>query len=140
MEALVTRILTAHGLVQEFTDAGHSGKLWTVEISPRESAGFSLPLVLAREGSEFTLAQYSIGEWDVNYDPILVFAVGSASAPPALKLSLQSVYRFHSGLRELTADSAGELEGYAVGKLRELVERGYCDPAVAFVKRFNAKL
>ncbi|KAJ3164181.1 hypothetical protein HDU88_005493 [Geranomyces variabilis] len=134
---VVTGILAAHGLADSFRSA-HPERIWSVEIRPKEGAttGFSLPLVIAREGCIIRLGSYTVSTWDVDYDPILELDTCVAGSQP---WRLVSLYRFHAGTVEFPAGDNDENEAnlrieaetYADDWVRALEDRGYADTSQA---------
>ncbi|KAI8918486.1 hypothetical protein DFJ77DRAFT_455785 [Powellomyces hirtus] len=134
-QAVTTEILRAHGLFDAFLNTSPD-RIWSIEIRPKEGAttGFSLPLIIAREGSMVRLASYTVSTYDVDYDPVLEFEVISINpaatiAVPALtSWRIASLYRFHTGTCVFAeTDDRTEADAFAAQWCEVLLERGYSD-------------
>ncbi|TPX57790.1 hypothetical protein PhCBS80983_g03598 [Powellomyces hirtus] len=122
-QAVTTEILRAHGLFDAFLNTSPD-RIWSIEIRPKEGAttGFSLPLIIAREGSMVRLASYTVSTYDVDYDPVLEFEVIS------INWRIASLYRFHTGTCVFAeTDDRTEADAFAAQWCEVLLERGYSD-------------
>ncbi|KAJ3180503.1 hypothetical protein HDU87_002012 [Geranomyces variabilis] len=96
------------------------------------TTGFSLPLIIAREGSMIRLGSYTVSTYDFDYDPLIEL---DTSILGGEQWRLVSLYRFHAGTVEFAAESTDEIEdtlrveaeAFADDWVRALEDRGYAD-------------
>ena len=100
------------------------------EIQPGEESNFSLPLALACDGRTVVMAIYHVGEYDVNYDPLMEWFIIAQGE----ELQLATIYKWHAGLLyscDYDTSSRGKLltlpEALEMEKqfLQDLIEKGY---------------
>ncbi|KAH6575979.1 hypothetical protein BASA50_007048 [Batrachochytrium salamandrivorans] len=133
MEDSIRAILEAFGLLSEFMSSQeYPQSIWSIEIGPTEgSTAFSRPLVISREGNIVRLAHYVMSTYDIEYDPLMEFAVGIDGCWVPI-----SVFRHWSGLKFINKDiPVDEATALATQWATSLLENGYNNPDLACVSR-----
>ena len=85
MQEIIQQILKGHSY-----ELKSNTRLQIVANPSSDEPSFSLPLIIQVSNNILTVAQYTVGEWDINYDPYIEWDLDCKE--------LILYYQWHSGL------------------------------------------
>ncbi|KAI8927229.1 hypothetical protein BC831DRAFT_398879 [Entophlyctis helioformis] len=130
MNTVVLNILSVHGLAGQFADAAvtSGNSVWSAQIRSKDgSSAFSRPLVVARQGIVVRLAHFTVGEYDIEYNPLVELSIQDSGE--WIPLTIFTHYTGHKTVGEdiSLAEAQMQMDEWAA----ELDSNGYGDPTRA---------